>query len=174
MGVITPIVAALSFVLSLINSIILFKDKMRHFSVLFDDFYVTDYCITHHDGKFNVVKVKYIFSNKSQLPISITRIRMIIDDLYVDVDILPHVVEHSAYNVGKEKISQNVLESTVLPIQISGLGANSGFLAFQIPNGLLTGDETTLKFQIFTTRGKSIEKEFKLHEEIDFRTDWSI
>ncbi|MBR1530013.1 MAG: hypothetical protein IJ642_12045 [Oscillospiraceae bacterium] len=164
----TAIIAALALLLSIFNTITLMIDKSRNFSILFDKVYVSDY-VSHHDQKQDSIKIKYTISNYSQLPISITRIRIIIDDNYFDVDYIPHYIESSDYKSNGKTISETILNSTVLPIQLSALGANSGFLAFAIPKGTLTGKESKLKFQISTNRGEAITADFTIGKEERFK-----
>lgn len=87
---------------------------------------------------------------------------------YYDADTMPHVAESSKYTVGKQVVSEHVTRTTVLPIQLSALGADSGYLAFYVPKGAMSGNETSLKFQICTNRGNPVEAEFQLQEEKRF------
>ena len=169
MDVITPIFTMLAFGLSVYNTILILKDKRRDFSIEFDEMYVQNY-IGHHDEKQDAIKFKYTISNHSQLPIAITKIRLLINNTYYDVDYIPHYVEQSGYHQGGKIICEDVLTSVVLPIRLEGLGASIGFLTYVVPRGIITGNETSFSALIFTNRGDPIETELTLNKAHTFTT----
>lgn len=55
--------------------------------------------------------------------------------------------------------------SITLPINLPALGAESGFLAFLVPQGTLSKHDKDLIFRICTNRGKAVQMTFSRYED---------
>lgn len=166
MQLITPIIAVLGFVLSLINSIVLFCGQKMHLAISFDSISANTTAKTNTNETVKIVKVKFTFANKSRLPISVSRIRMVLNNTYYDVDIFPYEVMRISSN---NKVDR-VIETNQCPISLSALGASSNYFAFLIPESIFNEKDKTYRFQFFTTRGEPIESDFEIKEEKSFKS----
>jgi hypothetical protein len=151
----------LGFFLSLINTIWLICQNRVNCSVLFDKV-IVDNEVNNYKGKtHNVIFIRFLFVNHSKKPISITRIRIKVNHKFYDVHTLSHLAEYHKLKENQETFFQDINSSVKLPVNLSGYEAQSGFLAFLVPQGNLTGDEEDLTFQIYTSHCKSAEKTLK-------------
>lgn len=155
LGNISGIVA---FVISVVNFMYFFVIRKKKLYVRFGKIGVSD-----NFQNTSLLKVHYSFVNKSQLPISITRIRVVINNEFYDLDTLPRIVEQYTKKQGNEIIDRYTAKSEYTPINLASLGAHSGFFAFVIPQDSLSGSEKALTFQICTNRGKAVQKTFSLN-----------
>lgn len=105
------------------------------------------------------------FDNLSELPISITRIQILIDNIPFDCYHRPLIVETSTYKEAGKVTDQYITYSDTIPINLNSLASHSGFLAFQVPQDKLLTDGKSLTFRICTNRGKAVQKTFELHED---------
>ncbi len=156
-GNITGIVA---FVISAINFGYFFIIRRKKLNVRFDEMTVVP-----HFSKMECLKVRYIFENQSQLPISITRMQLLLDGNYIDCERLPYLAEEIKHSVGDKVKYHEIIKTNSVPFAISSLGAVSGFFAFAIPQGTLSKNEKALTFRICTNRGKAVQKTFVLRED---------
>mgnify|MGYP003420370352 CR=1 FL=1 len=122
---------------------------------------VNTYCET-----LNLVIIPFMVINKSNKPVSITRVQLVLNDLKYDAEQCQYTVGESIYRKGNEICEHIIVKSDVLPLYLEPLGAKSGYFAFLIPQGKLSTDETVLNFQICTNRGKAVQKSFALCEDV--------
>lgn len=159
----TGFTAIIGFAMSIINFYTDLKSKKKKFTVQFKSINNLGFYISSENKKYNVIKIKYVFSNKSHLPISITRIRMAIGYNYFDSETYQYIAEQFT-NQETGEISHQTKTST-LPICLDALGASSGYLAFLLPSDTLSTQDTNLTFEICTNRGRKIKRTFILNEE---------
>lgn len=155
------ITGILAFIISVINFVYFFVIRKKKLNVRFGDIGVRD--------SFNsnlLLKVHYSFENRSQLPISITRIQVVLNEKLYDCERLPQVIEEITRKRGTEIYDRDVLKSNSVPINLPALGATSGFLAFLVPQGTVSNSDKALTFRICTNRGKAVQKTFSLHEDV--------
>lgn len=165
MKIFTGIAAIFAFVISISNFISSIWAKRKRISIMFDGMYISDYKIEVGSGMKVIAKIRYSVSNLSQLPISITRIRLIVRGQYIESEPRPYIAEEFIDSRAGVSYNHDIIKTTVLPIRLDSLGAHFGYLAFLIPPDMLSGHETALNFEICTNRGKAIQKSFSLHEE---------
>lgn len=155
------ITGVLGFIISVINFAYFFIIRRKNLNIRFGDIGVREY-YTPND----LLKVQFSFENKSQLPISITRVQLVINGTYYDCLRLPVIIEEVERKRNNVVYDRDTIKSTSTPLNLPSLGASSGFLSFQVPRGSLSNDETALTFRICTNRGKAIQKTFALHEDL--------
>ena len=154
------ITGILGFIISIINFAYFFVIRRKKLNIRFGDIGVREYYSPN-----DILKVHFSFENKSQLPISVTRIQLIINEQLYDCYRIPVVIEEVIRKRNNEVYDKDTLKSVHTPVNLSPLNAESGFFAFLIPRGILSNDETALTFRICTNRGKAIQKTFVLHED---------
>ena len=165
MKIFTGIAAIFAFVISISNFIGSIRSKRKRISIMFDGVYISDYKIEVGSGIKVIAKIRYSISNLSQLPISITRIRLIVRCQYIECEPRPYIAEEIRDSRNGVQYNHDIIKTTVLPICLDSLGAKFGYLAFLVPPDMLSGHETVLNFEICTNRGKAVQKSFSLHEE---------
>lgn len=158
--VIYKVVGVLGFLLSVINFALIIFQNHKSLNVRFGDAGITQ--LSNHQDLY---KIAYIVENKSRLPISITRVQIQIAGKMYDCNRLPFVVDRSEYCIGNEVVDRTLVKSKVLPINLLGLSAESGFLAFLIPQGILSENDKDLIVQIYTNRGKATRMTLSRHED---------
>lgn len=164
LSIISGILGVAGFIISVINLIYFFAIRRKKLNIRFGAIGVSDYFNSNE-----VLKIQYFFENKSQLPISITRIQILIGNKLIDCERIPVVIEEVTRKRGNEIYDRDILKSKSIPININPLAAESGYFAFSIPQGTLSKSETALTFRICTNRGKAIQKTFVLHEDVLIR-----
>lgn len=160
-NIIGNISGIVAFVISVVNFMYFFVIRKKKLYVRFGKIGISE-----NFNKTSLLKIQYTFVNKSQLPISVTRIRVIIDNEFYDLDSLPRIVEQYTKKQSGTIVDSYTAKSEYTPINLAALGAHSGFFAFVIPHDSLSNDEKELTFQICTNRGKAVQKKFSLHEDI--------
>ncbi len=154
------ITGVFGFIISVINFVYFFVIRRKNLNIRFGDIGVREYYVQN-----DLLKVQFSFENKSQLPVSVTRIQFVLNGTYYDCLRLPVIIEEVERKRNDVVYDRDIIKSVFTPINLPSLGAASGFLVFQVPQGSLSKDETTLTFRICTNRGKAIQKTFVLHED---------
>ena len=95
------------------------------------------------------------FENKSRLPIAITRISLLIDGVVYDCVPVPTMVYEEVRRSRGEEVGRLQEFSIQMPIPLDSLSARSGFLHFELPEGILLSEPTALTFLISTNRSKT-------------------
>lgn len=160
-GTITGI---LGFIISLINLIYFFIIRKKKINIRLNRFGVCD-----HNNPKNVLKVNLCFENLSQLPVSITRVQVVIDKNYIDCEHIPMIIEEAVRTKSGKIYDQDYVKSTRPPINLSPLQAESVYFAFLIPRDTISNSDTQMNFQICTNRGKAVEKTLLLNETLKIR-----
>lgn len=150
----------LGFVISVINFIYFFVIRRKRLTIRFGD-----YGIRKYRNNFDLLTVHYQFENNSQLPLSITRVKIIIDNNKYDCDRKKHTAETNQVKRNAEVITLET-KTDILPINLASLEARSGFLSFPIPQDSVSTADKVLNFEISTNRGIPFQKTFPLYEDI--------
>ena len=108
------------------------------------------------------------FENKSRLPVSITGISVIYNEIpYPCQEIPVKVYETTTRRNRTEILSHHEYFSMSIPIFLPGLGGTSGYVYFEAPEEIFQPDTTHLTFQVTTNRGKAIKRTLPLGVLID-------
>lgn len=104
-----------------------------------------------------------LFENKSRLPISITSIAVLIDDIPFPCVAFPHAAFKIIEKKGNIVTYRKELQAVSMPLNLAPLCSASGFLDFDIPPEYLQKLSTPLILQVSTNRGrlKQIRLEFE-------------
>lgn len=162
MTIITFTSALTGLVFSIFNFISAHRSKRKKLTVCFGVMEVKDYVIDVFNK--NPLHIYFQFENRSELPISITRIRVLANSEWYDSEARNYLIEETSYKVGKSTIKEKYIWNTILPVNLPSLGAVSGYLVFLIPPDTLSNNETVLTFEISTNRGKAVRKTLSLYE----------
>lgn len=173
MNIFTGVASIIALIISITDFIYLYYTKKKRITVYFGKTVISKYTISIPDldgieKEMSIFKIRFRIDNRSQLPISITKIGILIDGIRYDSETRPYLTEIQQYKTGNKTEDKVVLHTEVLPIYLDSLASRSGYLAFLIPPNTLSGHETALNFQICTTRGKAIESTLTLHVEHRF------
>lgn len=160
---ISGIIGILGFVISVVNLVYFLLVRKKKLTIRFSTYGVRNYC------REKVAIVAYQFDNNSQLPISITRIKLITSVGEYDCSNRIHIAEEFKRTTGGVTTLQKEIYTDHAPINLPSLGSQSGFLAFVIPPNTLSNGEKALTFRIYTNRGKAVQKTFALFEDIQIR-----
>ena len=158
--IVCKLAGILGFLLSAFNLAMLISQNRKRLNIRFGAAGITP--LTDHTDLYQIA---YSIENQSRLPISITRVQIQVAGKMYDCERLPYVIERSEYRVGGEVIDRTIVKSRVLPINLLALAAESGFLAFSIPQGILSANDKDLIVQIYTNRGKVTRKTLSRHED---------
>lgn len=158
--IVCKLAGILGFLLSAFNLAMLISQNRKRLKIR-----LGDAGISQLPDSRDLYKVAYTIENCSRLPIAITRVQIQVAGKMYDCERLPFIIEKSEYRVGKEVIDRTLVKSRVLPINLLALAAESGFLAFVIPQGILSANDKDLIVQIYTNRGKVTRKTLSRHED---------
>lgn len=162
--IISGILGILGFIISLINLIHYFAIRRVNLDIAFLKYSVNDYTFGN-----DRIFVQYRIDNKSQLPIAITDIQLIIDGKSYLTDYLPHEIFSYCKRSKGEIVEHLPKYNDKLPINLNSLSFRSDFLAFVVPRGILKEGEKDLTFQIRTNRHMEVQKTFALNESATLR-----
>ena len=162
--IISGILGILGFIISLINLIHYFAIRRVNLDISFLKYSVNDY--TYGNER---IFVQYRFDNKSQLPITITDIQLIINNKSYLSDYLPHEIFSYCKRSKGEIVDYHPKYNDKLPINLNELSSRSDFLVFVVPQGTLKEDEKQLTFQIRTNRHMEARRTFALNELVTLR-----
>lgn len=113
--------------------------------------------------------VHYKLNNKSQLPISVTDIQLVLNGIEYTEDYNTHEVNsyhHKAKGVDEYVPTYN----EHLPINLECLHSHSGYLVFVISEDNSPNLDKGLTFQIRTNRNKEVQKKVSLNEVVTLRS----
>ena len=106
MKIFTGIAAIAAFCVSVYNFIVSFNSSRKRVLMRFDGIYANTSAINFKGVRCKIVKIHYSFANKSQLPIAVTRIRLIIDGEYYDRKIYELSADEYFNSIKKNKLSK--------------------------------------------------------------------
>lgn len=112
------------------------------------------------------IKNRYTFfvmiENQSRLPISITRFFLLSNDGLTECAIEPTLIKENIRKSKGQIIETINQRSMPLPLNLSSLGALSGYVLFRSETEILTADATEVNFVIHTNRGKALQLKAQL------------
>lgn len=156
--IISSIFGVLGFIISLINLVYYFISRRVNLEMRIIEIAPR----TYRNDKERII-VHYQVNNKSNLPISITDMRLIIDDDKYCEDFNTHEIlgyHHTAKDINEYVPTYN----GHLPINLPMLSSHSDYLVYVVPEGTLKALETGLTFEIRTNRQMVTQKTFLLNE----------
>lgn len=159
----TGIAAIIAFLISTSSFVISIIEKRRKLSAKFNIIKISS-AVDNSGIKCDAVLIGFAFANKSQLPISITKVSLINGTDFYDCQPTPYPVE-IATRIGGTKIDCKSVKTISPPIQISSLGATSGYITFFVPHNAVSKKQQSITIEICTNRGKRIIKTFDLNKE---------
>lgn len=133
-----------------------------------DPSYLSSYYIDDEHTSPNLF-IHYKLNNKSQLPISVTDIQLVLNGIEYTEDYNTHEVNsyhHKAKGVDEYVPTYN----EHLPINLECLHSHSGYLVFVIPEDNSPNLDKGLTFQIRTNRNKEVQKKVSLNEVVTLRS----
>lgn len=162
--IISGIIGILGFVISLINAIHYFMIRKVNL-----DIKIIEYGVREYASNNDIVFVHYQIDNKSQLPISVIDMQLVIDGVPFSEDSCTHEILSYKHKIGKEIVDYQPTYNSHIPISLSNLSSRADYLAYVIPRDSLKNGEKFLTFQIRTNRGKEIQRTFALNESATLR-----
>lgn len=95
------------------------------------------------------------FSNRSHLPISITNVSVVQDNICYPCVYVPTKVREYTHKIGKEIISHKEIMSIQFPISLLSLAGFSGYLYFDMLPDTYPDAPTELILEVCASRGKA-------------------
>lgn len=163
LSIIVDIIGIAGFVLSVVNVFYHFISNRRRITICFGNYDLNEFDRTNNK---ELLIIQFKIANLSQIPISITRIQILVNETLFESESRPHIAEEFTWSYGDKPYHNVVIESKTLPININSLGAESGYIAFVVPRDKISNYEKVLNFRICTNRGRAVQKTFLLHEDI--------
>ena len=138
------VVSVLSLLLSISNWIYLLVTQRRKLFLS-----VSQY---HFDSE--MVHFYLHVANGSRLPVSITRIRLLVGDKFFDCTRFPALVFEERFQSKGETYLHREHFSMPMPVSLDPLGAASGFVLVPLPQGSAPLPPTALTLEVSTNRGR--------------------
>ena len=162
--IISGVLGFAGFIISLINLINHIKSQRVNLDIVFLRYTSREY-INGNKRLF----VHYQVNNKSQLPISITDIRVLVNNKLYTEDYGTHIVHSSRYK--DADIDEYVpTYNEHLPINLECLHSHCGYIVFSIPEDIFPNLDKGLIFEIRTNRNKVIQTRFSPNEVVTLRS----
>ncbi|MCO7137682.1 hypothetical protein NIF40_09110 [[Clostridium] leptum] len=149
------IISGLAFILSLSSWIYTFITQRKKLSIR----------LVEAKSKNEMTILQVLIENRSRLPISITRIQLVINEESIDCVTTPEIVLETKTSQGKEVISRRDYYSMDMPINIGSLGAVGGYLLFRGPQCMLPNDATSVILVVCANRGRPFQTTLPLPQD---------
>ncbi len=159
--IITLIISAIALCISLINAIYFFVIRHRNLKIE-----IRRFAISHSRSNTDSANVYFSIENRSQLSISITQLKLIIDTKKYASSIFPETIATKTHRTNNEITDIEKLKSHIMPINLMPLASFGGHISFLIPRDSLSKSEKYLTFEISTNRGNPFQKTFELYENL--------
>ena len=95
------------------------------------------------------------FTNYSHIPISISNVSIVIDDICYPCAYVPTKVIDYIHRIGKEIVGQKEIMSIQFPVSLLALSGSSGYLYFDTLPNTYPDAPTALILEVSTNRGKA-------------------
>lgn len=115
----------------------------------------------------NYLTLYVSFVNLSRLPISITSVSVIIDDVFYCAEQSPVLIGIKGIRKGEIKDFVIPRYSMAFPINLPSLAGSSGYLHFRFPRKILESSATELRVSLATNRKCSLQMTLQLPEQGD-------
>lgn len=110
----------------------------------------------HYYSYKNKALLMYVsFTNHSHLPISISNVSVVIDNVCYPCVYVPTKVLDYTHRIGKEIVGQKEIMSIQFPISLLALAGSSGYLYFDTLPDTYPDAPTELILEVSTSRGKA-------------------
>lgn len=161
--IISGVLGIAGFLISIINLIHYFLSRRINLEIQ-----IKEYAIHNYLKQQKRIFVHYQFNNKSQLPISITDMKLLLNNkLYCEDYNLHEIIAYKHKNIDTNTYIPTYNEH--FPINLSTLSSHGGYLVFAIPEDNVQYLDKVLTFQIHTNRYKELQKTFALNELVTIR-----
>ena len=147
----------IALILSVINFIHYYQSRKVDYTIK-----LVDYNLGFlSDIQKQKLRATFEFVNNSQLPISITDLRLIVNGQYYSETKPPFVISHYVHRIHRQEYPQ-FFYNEHLPLKLEALGSQQCHLVFLLPLDTIKSSETLLSLQIRTNR--NTEHEFVISE----------
>lgn len=160
------IIGILAFVISVINTIYFFRIRKVSYSVKLIDYSSIE--IDTSEGYFQRLRVNLEIVNNSQLPISITDLKLLANNTEYSESKLPFKIFHAVSKINHKEYPQ-FFYNEHLPLQLDPLGSLNCNIVYLLPVGTVENSETPLSFRIRTNRNTEQKFELTKGKQFDHR-----
>lgn len=126
---------------------------------------ISSFYVKRKNLKIKIGNVKYkrdqkqmlldiAFENRSYLPISITSVRIFLNNRELEIEDHPSCVGEYSHFHGTEVVDRKFAYNLDFPVTLQQLGASSGKILLEFSPEELENPSTPLIFQVRSTRGK--------------------
>lgn len=110
----------------------------------------------HYYSCKNKSVIMYVsFANNSHLPISITNVSIVIDNVCYPCVYVPTKVLDYTHTIGKEVVGRKEILSIQFPVSLSALAGSSGYLYFDTLPDTYPDAPKVLTLEVSANRGKA-------------------
>ena len=95
------------------------------------------------------------FTNSSHLPVSISNVSIVVDNVCYPCVYVPTKVVEYTHRVGKEIVGKKEIMSIQFPVSLLALAGSSGYLYFDTLPDTYPDDSTEVTLEVSTSRGKA-------------------
>ncbi len=155
--IISGIIGVLGFILSAINFIYIFVKSRCKFEIELIESSVLP------SSRGAKITARLQFNNLSQLPVSITDLKILVDGNKYRVDDLTHKVLSYENRIGKEVVARVPTYNSHIPVTLDSLGSYAGYFVFLIPRNIPVPDGKILEFEVHSNRGLVIQPTLSLN-----------
>ena len=151
--VISGILGILGFIISAINLIHYFVSHSVNLEIT-----VLEYKLKEYTNGNVLMQVQYMLSNKSQLPISITNMEMVVNDKLYPTERRTHTLDIYYYKVNGQTVDRNPIYNSYTPINLESLGSTLGDFVYILPPEVEPDYRNGMLFEISTNRSQAVRK----------------
>ena len=148
----------IALILSAVNFIHYYKSRKVDYTIQLVDYNIG----LLSDIQKQKLRVTFEFVNNSQLPISITDLRLAVKGQYYSETKLPFEIYHYVHRIRQQEYPR-FFYNEHLPLKLEALGSQQCHLVFLLPLDTIKSSETLLTFQIRTNR--NTEHEFSISKQ---------
>lgn len=112
-------------------------------------------CIHYYSYKNRSLIMYVSFTNNSHLPISISNVSVVIDNICYPCVYVPAKVLDYTHRIGKEIVGKKEIMSIQFPVSLLALAGSSGYLYFDTLPDTCPDAPTEVTLEVSTSRGKA-------------------
>lgn len=161
-AIISGVLGILGFIISVINIASYFWRNRVNFEVTILKYDIQDYI----GGEIRLF-VAYMLSNKSQLPLAVTDVKIIANGNSYPPDKQSHIVGHYKYIESGITIDSKITYNSYPPISLSSLGAESGYFVYILPRETQLDFVRGMNFEIDTNRSLAVKTKLAPMETVE-------
>ena len=160
--VISGIIGILGFMIAVINLIHYFVTRRVHIEIL-----ILNYEMRVHIDKQILIRVQYLITNKSSLPVSVTQFGMVVNDKALPPDNRTHTLEVYRY-VENNKVTDRIpIYNTHTPVNLREHSAETGDFVYLVPQETKPDFENGMTFEIRSNRNQALR--MKLEPKVSYK-----